>query len=87
MKILLVNPPSPGIYNSVGLKLPPLGLGYLASVLQKNHHQVKILDLQVEKSPAWNKNLPTAIWWGLPVRAIKFLKLLISQPKLSKRVA
>jgi hypothetical protein len=35
MKILLVNPPSPGIYNSVGLKLPPLGLGYLASVLQK----------------------------------------------------
>jgi len=49
MKILLVNPPSPGIYNAVGLKLPPLGLGYLAAVLQQEHHQVKILDLQVEK--------------------------------------
>ncbi len=48
MKILLVNPPSPGIYNVVGLKLPPLGLAYLAAVCREKGHQVEIVDLQVE---------------------------------------
>lgn len=48
LKILLVNPPSPGIYNLIGLKLPPLGLAYLAAVCREKGHQVEIVDLQVE---------------------------------------
>lgn len=48
MRVLLVNPPSRGIYYRVGLKLPPLGLGYLAAVLRKQNHEVCVIDLNVE---------------------------------------
>jgi len=76
MKILLVNPSSPGIYNSVGLKLPPLGLGYLASVLQKNHHQVKILDLQVEKKSSLDQELINCDLVGITCESNKIFKAL-----------
>jgi len=48
MKILLVNPPAINFYHRIGLKLPPLGLAYLASVLKGKGHQVRIVDLNVE---------------------------------------
>ena len=48
MKILLVNPPAINFYHRIGLKLPPLGLAYLASILRQKKHQVKIVDLNVE---------------------------------------
>ncbi len=48
MNILLVNPPSRAGYYRVGIKLPPLGLAYLAAVLQEHGHGVKIVDLAVE---------------------------------------
>ncbi|MGC8777507.1 MAG: B12-binding domain-containing radical SAM protein [Candidatus Caldatribacteriaceae bacterium] len=56
MKVLLLYPPSQGIYNLIGLKLPPLGLAYLASSARK-HHEVHILDLQVESSKNLDKRL------------------------------
>jgi len=40
MKILFVTPPSI-LDRNVG---PPLGLGYLASCLERNNHEVKIID-------------------------------------------
>lgn len=48
MKILLINPPAGSIYYMLSLKTPPLGLAYIASVLQKANHQVQIVDLNVE---------------------------------------
>lgn len=50
MKVILINPP-----NSVDQKISftvnvfqPLGLAYIAAVLEKNHYQVKILDALAE---------------------------------------
>ena len=48
MRVLLVNPPAPFSYYSLGIRRPPLGLAYIASVLQ-NHHEVKIVDFSVER--------------------------------------
>jgi anaerobic magnesium-protoporphyrin IX monomethyl ester cyclase len=53
MRVLLVTPPTGFSYYSLGIRRPPLGLAYLASVL-KDHHQVKVIDFNVEKQD-WNK--------------------------------
>ncbi len=53
----LVNPPSPGIYSWIGLKLLPLSLAYLASTLEQENHRVKILDLQVAPKKELKENL------------------------------
>lgn len=51
MKVLLVYPDDPksrySSYSKVGSYLPPLGLAYIASLLEKNEHQVKIIDNMV----------------------------------------
>ncbi len=44
MKILLVNPPSSGIFKSIGFQLPPLSLLYLAAYLEKHPYHVTIKD-------------------------------------------
>ncbi|NSW75408.1 MAG: cobalamin B12-binding domain-containing protein [Candidatus Atribacteria bacterium] len=56
MKVLLLYPPPQGIYHHIGLKLPPLGLAYLASFARKRH-EIHILDLQVEKAKDLEKYL------------------------------
>jgi anaerobic magnesium-protoporphyrin IX monomethyl ester cyclase len=48
MKILLINPPAGSIYFMLRLKTPPLGLAYVAAVLEQANHQVNIIDLNVE---------------------------------------
>jgi radical SAM superfamily enzyme YgiQ (UPF0313 family) len=54
MKILLMNPPMKGkeLYTKssedIATKIPPLGLGYLASYLEEQNHKVKIWDGFVE---------------------------------------
>jgi len=55
MKVLLVNPPMSLSSHIIGLSRPPLGLAYLASVL-RDHHQVKIIDFNVEKQD-WSSYL------------------------------
>lgn len=53
MKILLINPP---ITTAEEIKVephPPMGLAYLASTLENNHHVVKILDALVLGKPHW----------------------------------
>jgi anaerobic magnesium-protoporphyrin IX monomethyl ester cyclase len=47
MKIALVSPPAGFSYASIGIRRPPLGLAYIASVLVDNH-LVKIIDFNVE---------------------------------------
>lgn len=56
MKVLLLYPPPQGIYHHIGLKLPPLGLAYLASFVRR-HHQVHIVDFQVEHPKDLEKRL------------------------------
>lgn len=48
MKILLINPPAASYYHRLGLKYPPLGLGYIGAVLKNNGYDVKVIDLNVE---------------------------------------
>lgn len=49
MRVLLINPPSKGIYYRLGLVLPPLGLAYLAELVRRRGHGVDILDLNVDR--------------------------------------
>jgi anaerobic magnesium-protoporphyrin IX monomethyl ester cyclase len=54
-KVLLINPPltNEEIYSDYAVAsavLPPLGLCYIASILEKNHHEVKIIDGVAEKT-------------------------------------
>jgi anaerobic magnesium-protoporphyrin IX monomethyl ester cyclase len=49
MKVLLVNPPYHGWFSLFGVKIPPLGLGYLASALREAGVVVSILDLAVSR--------------------------------------
>ncbi|MEM1674771.1 MAG: cobalamin-dependent protein [Candidatus Bathyarchaeia archaeon] len=45
MRVTLINPPSQNVeLLNIGIKAPPLGLAYLASVLEKNGCEVKIID-------------------------------------------
>ena len=49
MKILLVIPPNSqevryGKFSSIGTLYPPLGLAYIAAVLEKNNHKVRVID-------------------------------------------
>jgi radical SAM superfamily enzyme YgiQ (UPF0313 family) len=50
MKILLINPPIPReieLYSTAGIIAPPMGLTYLAAVLEKYGYHVEILDAPV----------------------------------------
>jgi magnesium-protoporphyrin IX monomethyl ester (oxidative) cyclase len=48
MRVLLVNPPAPSVesFANAGINAPPLGLAYIASVLERAGHKVEILDCQ-----------------------------------------
>jgi anaerobic magnesium-protoporphyrin IX monomethyl ester cyclase len=58
MKALLIYPPPRGIYHAIGLKLPPLGLAYIAAFARKNH-EIHILDLQVDNPRNLGERLET----------------------------
>lgn len=49
MRVLLVNPPIASYYHRLGLRYPPLGVGYIASSLVKAGYEVRVIDLNVEK--------------------------------------
>jgi len=69
LKVTLINPPAYHIesFSIVKMKVPPLGLAYLASMLEQNGHEVKIIDAptlelstsQIEKE--LKKNQPEII--------------------------
>ncbi len=45
MKVLMINPPySSSKYKFIGLVAPPLGIAYIAAMLERNGVEVKILD-------------------------------------------
>lgn len=49
MKVLLISPEGSNIYAKLGSQLPPLGLAYIAAVSIESGHQVKIIDLGLDK--------------------------------------
>ena len=52
VKALLIQPPGKSPF-----RVPPLGLGYLAAVLERREFEVKIIDLNVESSTAFEESL------------------------------
>jgi anaerobic magnesium-protoporphyrin IX monomethyl ester cyclase len=48
MRVLFINPPAKNFYSELGINLMPLGIGYLAAVLQKEGHDVSALDLETD---------------------------------------
>ena len=42
MKVLLINPSALSMYSLFGLSLPPMGLLYIAAVLERFGHQVLV---------------------------------------------
>ncbi len=50
MKILLVNPSPVGIFKSLGLRFPPLGILYIGAYLEKWGHKVDIKDFSTNGS-------------------------------------
>ena len=49
MKVLFVNPPQTASkYKFMGVIAPPLGIAYMAGVLQENNIDVEILDATAE---------------------------------------
>lgn len=75
MRVLLVQPPSPGIYDFIGLKLPPLGLAYLAAMCRRNH-TVTIVDLQVEEKKRFQEELARCDLVGITATTSTFLEAL-----------
>lgn len=68
MKITLVNPPTPCIesFSVLGITVPPLGLAYLAAVLESEGHTVDVIDASA---------------LGMPVPEIK-RKIARNQPEI-----
>jgi anaerobic magnesium-protoporphyrin IX monomethyl ester cyclase len=61
VNVLLVNAPSNGVYYKMGLKLPPLGVAYLAAYLRGNgKHSVDIIDMNAQ--PVELQNIPWRDW-------------------------
>ncbi len=49
MNVLLINPSQRQVYGKIGAPdYPPLGLGYIASILENKGHKVKIIDIDAD---------------------------------------
>ncbi len=91
MKVLLVIPPSP--YMTKDNSFPPLGILYIAAVLEKNNYSVKICDLTGEKkyidrySEFLKKYKPDAVGFTATTSDIPIVvKLFKKTRKLSKNI-
>ncbi len=56
MKVLLIQPPIEDFYQT-SIRTQPIGLCYLAAILQRNHHEVEILDCRTEQ----RKSIPLPV--------------------------
>ena len=86
MNILLMTPPVPkNTPWALSEKMPPLGIGFLISVLKKDGHRVYFVDNVLETS--FNKNLlrdKNIDFVGLYLNTVCFLKGAASYLKLRK---
>lgn len=66
MKILLVNPPYPKLPYTPKHATPPLGLAYIAAVLEQTEHSIEIIDCVVEGFDTETEFNGTMIY-GMPI--------------------
>ena len=88
MKWLLVSPPKRGL--AMFIESPPVGLGYLASVLRKHKQEVDLIDCIIE---GWNKDKlmgyikstrPEVIGFNVFSTALQSVKEIIDEIRLDK---
>ncbi len=65
MQVLLINPPALSMYNLFGLSLPPMGLLYIAAVLEQGGHQVLVKDLTIDGAVLTDQELGWADLVGI----------------------
>lgn len=65
MQVLLVNPPALSMYSLFGLSLPPMGLLYIAAVLEQAGHQVLVKDLTTDGAVLTDQELSWAELVGI----------------------
>lgn len=70
MRILLLNPPFPLFPGESKFASPPLGLAYIAAVLQKSGHDVRILDSVAEGYKKETYSQDNVLIYGLPYKEI-----------------
>jgi anaerobic magnesium-protoporphyrin IX monomethyl ester cyclase len=51
-RVLLVSPPTPGVFRQMGFKIPPLGIFYIAGLLDREGFPTALLDMNVEEDEA-----------------------------------
>ncbi|MGM0425920.1 MAG: B12-binding domain-containing radical SAM protein [Thermodesulfobacteriota bacterium] len=74
MKVLLILPPSTLYPGDVHFASFPLGVGYLAAILERDGHQVDILDCVIEdQTPKRNRDgtFHVGLWWQDIEQAIR----------------
>lgn len=89
MRVLLVAPPSSGVFTVFGMTLPPMGLLYLAASLEQRGHEVVVLDLQNEPRHRFPEEVRRADLVGISsdtTRAAKALQLAQAASALGKPV-
>lgn len=83
MKIVLINPPNP--YLADQKRNQPLGIMYLAAMLEKENYDVKLVDLCNVEEEDWIKRTPEADVYGISAttpgyfRSVKIAKKLKEQ--------
>lgn len=90
MKVLLINPPSTGIFTTLGVSLPPMGLLYIAACLEQAGYAVRVKDLQLEPKGLSENDLKSADFIGITsdtTRIEKALKIAARAAAMGKPVA
>jgi anaerobic magnesium-protoporphyrin IX monomethyl ester cyclase len=90
MKVLLINPPSTGIFTTFGVSLPPMGLLYLAASLEQAGFTVQIKDLQIDPKGLSAEDLKSADFIGITsdtTRIEKAMKIAARAAAMGRPVA
>lgn len=72
MRILLINPPNHGYYYRLGAFYPPLGLGYISSLLREKGHVVRIVDMNVQNINPSEMHFEDFDLVGISVDTVRF---------------
>lgn len=48
-RVALISPPTPGVFRQMGFKIPPLGIFYIAGLLDREGFPVTLVDMNVEE--------------------------------------
>ena len=80
MKVVLINPPHP--YLTDQKRNQPLGIMYLAAVLEKEKYEVALVDLCYVEETEWMNRIPAADVYGISATTLDYLRSI----KLAKMI-